>query len=337
MMDISLKVSTVNSAKKTIKDYAPMLAGAECETNRMDAPGKFTFTLVENKGVDIELGSCIRVKLNGKEFFKGYVFTAERTEKHKVKYVAYDQLRYLKAKASYTFKAVTLEDIITKIAKDFGLKVGSLAKTGYKFPSLIKEDESCLDIIFDALSKTIIETGKIFVFYDDYGKLVLKEAKSLKWNRLIGSKNELSQYTYKRDIDKETYNRIKLVRPNKDTGKADTYVHEDTDHIKQWGLLQYYEKVDENLNKAQIDAMCKTYLKYYNKIWQTLTLKNIIGHEKIRAGYIIPVKIEDIDSVDVMRFFLAEKVTHKLDNNSHTMDIEVKNFMDLGVTDGGTV
>lgn len=335
-MEISLVVTTVTSKKNITKDYAPRIIEANYETNRMDSPGKFTFSLAEKKGVDIELGSCIRVQLNGKDFFKGYVFTAERSQNRKVKYTAYDQLRYLKAKASYTFKAASLEDIITKIAKDFGLKVGDLASTGYKFPSLIKEDESCLDIIMDALSQTIIQTGKIFVFYDDYGKLTLKEAKAMKWNRLIGSNNELSNYTYKRDIDKESYNRIKLVRPNKDTGKADTYVYEDTDHIKQWGLLQYYEKVDENLNKAQIDEMCKTYLKYYNKLWQTLTLKNIMGHHQIRAGWIIPVRIEEIDSVDAMRFFLAEKVTHKITNNTHTMDIEVKDFNELGVADGAS-
>jgi hypothetical protein len=87
------------------------------------------------------------------------------------------------------------------------------------------------------------------------------------------------------------------------------------------------------MNAAQINEMCKTYLKYYNKVWQTLKLKNIMGHEKIRAGWIIPVLIDDIEVASgIQRYFLAEKVTHKLDNNSHTMDIEVKNFNELGVT-----
>jgi hypothetical protein len=127
---------------------------------------------------------------------------------------------------------------------------------------------------------------------------------------------------------------VKLARPNKDTGKADTYVYEDTEKIKQWGLLQYYDTVDENLNKAQIDEMCKTYLKYYNRIWQTLKLKNIIGHYKIRAGWIIPVRLDDVEDVDVTRFFLAEKVTHKLSGNTHIMNIDVKDFNKLGADDG---
>ena len=331
-MNMSLTVSKKKGNKTVVKDYAPVLTKAEYVTNRMDAAGKFSFTLIENKDMDIAEGSCIHVKVNNKEFFKGYVFSAERSRSKEVKYVAYDQLRYLKAKASYAFVAMSLEDIITKIAKDFGLKVGELDPTGYKFPSLIKENESCLDIIFDALAQTIIQTGKIFVFYDDFGKLTLKEAKAHRWNRMIGTGNGLSDYTYKRDIDKETYNRIKLARPNEDTGKADVYVYEDSDNIKQWGLLQYYDTVDEKLNAAQIDEMCQTYLKYYNRVWQSLTMKDIIGHPEVRAGWIIPVLISEIDVADVQRFFLAEKVTHKFSNNVHTMDIEVKNFNDLGVS-----
>lgn len=330
-MEISLKVSTNTKKKKVVKDYAPQLAEAEYTTSRMDSPGKFTFSLIENVDMDIEMGSCINVKLDGNNFFKGYVFSAERSKNRKVKYVAYDQLRYLKAKASYTFVAMSLGDIIKQIASDFKLKVGDLVNTGYKIPSLIVENESCLDVIFDALSKTIVETGKIFVFYDDFGKLTLKEAKSHKWNKLIGDKSLLSDYQYKKSIDSDTYNRIKLARPNKDTGKADTFVHEDTDNIKKWGLLQYYDTVDEKMNNAQIDEMCKAYLKYYNRVWQTMTLKDILGHYKIRAGWIIPVMISEVDSTNIQRFFLAEKVTHKLSNNSHTMNIEVKNFNDLGV------
>ena len=331
-MEISLRVSKKKKSKTVIRDYSPKLSDAEYVTSRMDAPGKFTFTLIEDKGISIEMGSCVRVKLNNTDFFKGYVFSAERSKNRKVKYTAYDQLRYLKAKASYTFIAMSLPDIIKQIAGDFNLTVGTLVDTGYKIPSLIVENESCLDVIFDALSKTIMETGKIFVFYDDYGKLTLKEAKQHKWNRLIGDKSLLSDYQYKRSIDSDTYNRVKLSRPNKTTGKADTFVHDDTDTIKQWGLLQYYDTVDENMNNAQIDEMCKNYLKYYNRVWQTMTLKDIIGHPKIKAGWIIPVMVSEVDATDFQRFFLAEKVTHKLKGNTHTMNIEVKNFNDLGVS-----
>lgn len=329
-MDLSLKVVTTKSNKTITKDYAPIMVEASCSTNRMNSPGKFSFSTVEDAGIDIELGSAIYVTLEGKKLFKGYVFTAERQRNRKVSYTAYDQLRYLKAKASYTFTAISVEDIIRQIANDFGLKVGKLASTGYKIPSLIAENEECLDIIFDALSQTIVQTGKIFVFYDDYGELTLKEADSLIWNKLIGEKSMLSDYAYQRSIDSDTYNRIKLARPNEDTGRADVYVYEDSDTIGQWGLLQYYDVVDKEFNSAQIQELCQNYLKYYDRVWQTLKLKKVIGSPELRAGWVIPVRIDTIDATNTTRFFLTESVTHKLTGNSHTMDIEVKNFNDLG-------
>lgn len=328
-MDVSLKVTEVSNDKKVIKEYAPALSEAEFTTTRLDSAGKVSFSLIEDSGIAIKEGSLINMTVDGTPFFKGYVFTAERNRDRKVKYTAYDQLRYLKAKASYTFVAMGVEDIIKQIAADFKLKVGSLANTGYKFPTLIKENEECLNIIYGALMQTTIQTGKIFVFYDNYGELTLKEAKDLRWDKLVGDKSLAYDYSYKRDIDSATYNRIKLVRPNEATGRADTYVYEDSSTQAQWGLLQYYEKVDEEMNSAQIEEMCKTYLKYYNKVWQTLKIKAVSGYPQLRAGWVIPVMISTINVASTQRFFIAEKVTHKLSGNSHTMDIEIKNFNEV--------
>ena len=45
---------------------------------------------------------------------------------------------------------------------------------------------------------------------------------------VIGDKSLLTDYTYKTDIDSQTYNSVKLARPNEETGKADTVVAEDS-------------------------------------------------------------------------------------------------------------
>lgn len=329
-MNISLKVVYKYANKTVTKDYAPIMEECTYTTNRVDSPGQFSFNLIENSGIAIPEGAAVYVRVDDQDFFKGYIFAAERSRNKRVKYTAYDQLRYLKAKASYTFVAMTIEQIITQIAGDFGLQVGELAATGYKIPALVEDNKSCLDIIFDALEKVTVVTGKIYVFYDDYGKLTLSEVKSHVWNRLVGDKSLLNDYTYKRSIDSDTYNRVKLARPNKETGRSDVYVYQDSDTIGQWGLLQYYEQVDEEANAAQIDEMCKAYLKYYNRVWQTLSLKKIVGFPQIRAGWVIPVRLAELDVTRIQRFFMAEKVTHKIKGNTHTMDIEVKNIVDLG-------
>ena len=295
----------------TIMEYIEVAREIEFTTNRMDAPGKLKFSCLEDGPIGIPEGSSVEYLVNGMKLFKGFVFTIERTRDGETSYTAYDQLRYLKSNASYSLDHMSFEQILTRIAGDFGLTVGTLEKTGYVFPTFLKEDEDCLNIVFDALSETIVQTGKIFILYDKAGELTLVEAKNWFTNTMVGDGSLVTDYTYKRDIDSDTYNRVKLVRKNEKSGRTDVYVHEDTDTIKKWGLLQYYDEVDENL------------------VLQTLKLE-AIGIPEIRAGMILPVKIGDIEDLAVSRLLLAEKVTQKWEGEDHTMQIEVKSFEQLG-------
>lgn len=313
----------------TTTNYARSTTEVEITTNRFDSASKMTFETVEPAGISIQNGAAVSFTENGVGVFAGFVFTAKRSKAGTVSYTAYDQLYYLKAKASYTFTNMSLEQIITQIAGDFGLTVGTLAPTGYVFPCLVKDNTECLSIIFGALSQVIVQTGKIFCFYDDFGKLTLREVKDMMLTSMVGNRSLLTDYTYTRDMASDTYNRVKLVRPNKETGKAETFVHEDTDTIKKWGLLQYYQSVDENLNDAQIDEMCQKYLTYYNRLVQTVSIE-ALGITGLRAGNIVPVRINDIEDLSKNRLLLAEKVSHKYEGDAHTMKIDVKNFEQLG-------
>ena len=220
----------------TIMEYIEVAREIEFTTNRMDAPGKLKFSCLEDGPIGIPEGSSVEYSVDGVKLFKGFVFTIERTRDGETTYTAYDQLRYLKANASYSLDNMSFEQILTRIAGDFGLKVGTLETTGYVFPTFLKENEDCLNIVFDALSETIVQTGKIFILYDRAGELTLVEAKNWFTNTMVGDGSLVTDYTYKRDIDSDTYNRVKLARKNEKSGRTDLYVHEDTDTIKKWGL-----------------------------------------------------------------------------------------------------
>lgn len=332
-MSLIVQTTVLNDSNEIIRtiqtDYADVASKIELTTQRFDNPASLSFTCLEDSGIAISEGSSVELSVSGKKLFKGYVFTAERNREGEVSYTARDQLRYLKSNASHLFQNMTLPQIIQQVVKNFGLKVGEMEEPGYVFPYLDKENETCMDIIFDAVSQAIVQTGKIYNFYDDCGKLTLKEAKNMYIQTMIGDKSLVTDYTYKRDIDSDTYNRVKLVRKNEKSGRTDVYIHEDTDTIKTWGLLQYYDEVDENLNEAQIDEMCKQYLQYYNRVLQTITI-DAIGIPGLRAGMIIPVKLGTIKELSVVRLMLTEKVTHTFEDGGHTMSIEVKDFSQLG-------
>ena len=320
--------STENKNKTIVRDYANVTEKAEITTERFDAAGKMTFSVLNKNIGALDVGSMVKFKADGVKMFKGYIFKREDTFDGVSSFTAYDQLRYLKANASYAFKKKELRQIIKKIAEDFQLKTGTLEKTGYRFPTLVKENESCLDIIFDALERAIIETGKIWNFYDDFGELTLREIAYLYTDKLIGDGSLVTDYTYTEDIDSETYNRVKLVKKNEKSGKTDAYIYQDSDTIKKWGLLQYYDEITEDLNKAQIKNLCKQYLKYYNRILKTVKI-DAIGIPELRAGMVVPIRIKNIGDLQKVTLLIAEKVTHTFEGGDHTMSIEVKDFKNL--------
>lgn len=290
-------------------------------TNRTGEPGKLEFTLNKAGGISFFEGDVVRFSVDGTLVFYGWIFTKSKDRWDVIEVTCYDRVRYLKASASYAFYGQTAGEIIRKIAADFQLDVSGIEDTGYKIPSLIEEEQTCLDIIEEAVQQTLLNTGKIYVFFDDGKGLSLKEAGNMIDKTVIGDKSLLTDYTYKTDIDQQTYNSVKLARPNEETGRADVFVAQDSNTIAQWGLLQLYQTVDGDVNDAQVIAQAQATLKYYNQRMRTLSVTSL-GVVGLRAGQMVLMKVEGLGDINLDQFVLLEKVTHTFENGSHTMDFD---------------
>lgn len=290
-------------------------------TNRTGEPGKLEFTLNKAGGISFFEGDVVRFSVDGTLVFYGWIFTKSKDRWDVIEVTCYDRVRYLKASASYAFYGQTAGEIIRKIAADFQLDVSDIEDTGYKIPSLIEEEQTCLDIIEEAVQQTLLNTGKIYVFFDDGKGLSLKEAGNMIDKTVIGDKSLLTDYTYKTDIDEQTYNSVKLARPNEETGRADVFVAQDSNTIAQWGLLQLYQTVDGDVNDAQVIAQAQATLKYYNQRMRTLSVTSL-GVAGLRAGQMVLMKVEGLGDINLDQFVLLEKVTHTFENGSHTMDFD---------------
>lgn len=318
------KLLIFNSESNTMYDYAPVAQKVDYTTNRNGSAGKLTFSYVQQKTINLTEGAKVQFYVDGQEIFLGFVFVIEQDRWGIVSVTAYDQLRYLKSNASYSFVGKKLGEIIQQIATDMQLQVGTLEDTGYVIPTLTKENTECLDIIDYGLQVTQYNTGKTFVFYDDFGKLSLRESKNMMSDILIGNGSIITDYSYKSDIDSDTYNQVKLVRPNKETGQGDTYIFNDNTTIKKWGLLQKYEKVDENLNEAQISQQGNIMMAYYNRVLKTISIDGVGGVPRLKAGAMAMFKIKDVPELSTGLFLLLDKVKHTFTDGGHTMSIEAK-------------
>lgn len=308
-------------------DAAPQVQTASYTTNRTGSPGMLKFTINASGGVSFVEGDPVRFSVDGQLIFLGWVFTKSRDRYAVIEVTCYDQLRYLKASASYCFTGRTAGEIITEIAEDFQLTAGRLDDTGYPIPTLIMEEKTCLDIISTALQRTLLATGTLYTFFDDGGALSLREAGSMVAEGVVGACSLLTDYSYKTDIDQQTYNSIKLSRPNEATGKADVFQVMDSGSIGKWGLLQLYQTVDEALNDAQAESQARAMLKYHNRRFRTLKMQ-ALGLLGIRAGQMLMMDIDNLGDINLHGLVLLERVSHTFKNDLHTMDFDVQ---ELGV------
>lgn len=308
-------------------DAAPLVQVAAYTTNRTGSPGTLKFTVNAAFGLSFVEGDPVRFSVDGQLIFLGWVFTKSRDRYAVIEVTCYDQLRYLKASASYCFTGRTAGQIITEIAEDFQLTVGRLDDTGYAIPTLIMEEKTCLDIISTALQKTLLATGTLYTFFDDGGALSLREAGSMIAEGVVGTGSLLTAYQYKTDIDQQTYNSIKLSRPNESTGRADVFQVIDSENIGKWGLLQLYQTVDEDLNDAQVESQAKAMLKYHNRRFRTLKVE-ALGLLGLRAGQMLMMDVENLGDIHLHNLVLLERVSHTFKNDLHEMSFDVQ---ELGV------
>ena len=290
-------------------------------TERTGSPGTLKFTVLKAGALSYTEGDAVRFSVDGKLQFFGWVFTKSKNRWGEIETTCYDRLRYLKANASYAFYAQTAGDILRQIAADFQIGVGEVADTGYPIPSFCAEDESCLDIIGDVVQQTLLATGQVYVAFDDGNGLALRRPQDMISNVVIGERSLLTDYTYKTDIDEQTYNSIKLVRPNEETGMADVFLAEDSYNITQWGLLQLYQTVDGDVNDAQVKAQAAASLEYYNRRMRTLRVSSL-GVPGLRAGQMVLMKVPGLGDINLEQYVLLEQVTHTWENDVHTMEFE---------------
>lgn len=301
------------------KIYMPILQeGISWETFRKGQPGKLSFSVVQDYTLDIQEGNMVRLKVDGQPVFYGFIFKKSRKKDGVISITAYDQLRYFKNKDTYVYKNKTTTELLKMISQDFMLNLGTLDDTKYKIASKIEDNKTLFDMVQNSLDDTLRNTKKMYVLYDSFGKLELKDIESMKIDYLLNAESA-EDFSYDSTIDK-SYNKIKLACPNEKSGKRDVYIAKDTANINDWGILQYYEKIDANANgKAKADAL----LQLNNKKTRSLKISGAFGDLRIRGGCSIPVKL-DLGDISIQNYMLVENVKHSFKYGQHSMDLTLK-------------
>ena len=262
--------------------------------------------------------------------FLGYIFEKSRSNGEEIKVKAYDQLRYLKSKDTYNYDGITYSTLLQRLAGEYQLKTGTIEDTKYLIPARIEEC-TVLDMLQNASDETLLNTGNLFILYDDYGKLSLRHVENLITNYYI-DEDTADSYEYKTSIDQDVYTQFKIAYDDSSDGVRKVAVYNDTDLQTRLGVLTYYEKWTRSTNNAVGDFQkivagerTKTLMKYYKKIHRELSLKGCFGNTSVRAGFSVIVKM-NLGDMLLSNRMLVEECTHNFKNGAYTMDMKLSGY-----------
>lgn len=280
-----------------------------------DGCSKLEFAYI-SKDLEITNGSTVSFSFDSTDIFYGHVFKISRSKGDEISVTAYDQLRYCKAKDTIVIDNDTVTTLVNRMCNYFHLKKGELADTKYVLKTDVKDDNTWLDIIYGGISDTLTNRREWFLLRDEFGKICIRDTKQLGLNLILGDKSFVYDYSFDKSIDDEFYNQVKIRLKGENSPEDPFIVKNDGASVSKYGLLQYYEVMD-NANASQAKAKAEILLKLYNRELETLTL-SCLGDPRIRAGSSFYGRLEDI-AYD--KRLIVRSVTHDF-VPVHTMEVE---------------
>jgi len=296
-----------------------VVGGVKWETWRRGSPGKLTFEVMRDAAANFVEGNPVRLEINGEKIFFGFVFSKRRDKQHIIKVTCYDQIRYLRNKDTVCYADKTASDLIRMLANEFKLQTGEIANTSYVVPCRSEPNTSLLDMIETALDLELVHAGNMFILFDDFGKLTLRNIADMKVDLVIDEETG-ENFDYTSSINDRTYNRIKLARENDEIGMRDIYVVQDGRNIDRWGILQYFGTLQEGENG---ETKAAALLDLFNAKTRKLKIKNARGDTRVSAGK-MPVIDLNLGDIIVRNHMLVEQCTHIFNESEHWMDLTLR-------------
>lgn len=318
---MKLKVVIENKSRGLLQ--IPIIEGdIKVTFNRQGSPGKLECNIVKGEGLDYQEGNALAFYVDDDVFFYGYVTSKKRTSDQIIKTTCYDQLFYLKNKDILQYSNWSYSDLLKNICKKNHLLIGAIEDTKFKIPSRVENGKEYFEMLKFASDITLANTNKIYVLFDEKGKISLKSIENMKLDTLINYDNT-ENFDYQTSIEKGVYNRVHLRLlddNNKEIGHAKD---EDLSNISKWGLLNYIDTT--NNEELNLKGKAKELLKLLNNKHRSLRIKNAVGDARVRAGSMIFVDFKDIGDISINSSMIVNSVTHTFNSGHHFMDLEVFN------------
>lgn len=286
---------------------------------KIDASIFYDRTGYHNPPTVIE-GDTVLFKWKGKELFRGTVMDRSRNKGGLLSITAYDMLQYLilnKEVYGSQLSGKRLDEVALRICKDFGIPHVAFPNTKHKIKTLLVDTETTLyDILLRGMIQTHKATKNRFSIYSRLGKVHLTEWTKADIQYILEYGHNVTDFTYTTSIQ-ETATKVKMM--SGEGAKPVTVTVVDAAGKKQFGTLQYVEKVSEALNEAKLKERANKVLAEKKGAKRTLDLE-AVGIENVTSSLAIYVEIPEIR---MTRTFFVDTDTHTFSGNKHTMSLKL--------------
>ncbi len=317
-----------NRYKKSF-DISQVVSSIKLESFIEDNPTKVSFNVLKKDGLAFWEGATISIVVDSIPLFKGFVFQKSRTQDvDNIQVVAYDALRYLKNKDTKAFSYLTSSQIVELICKELVLPYKIVDNSSHICAPRVHDAVPFYEMAKTALHDTLINSKEWFILRDNFGTIEHVNVKNLDTGIILGDKRNVSEFSYVSSIDTLTANQVKLYRDNTATGKREVFIVNDTinggSKLREWGLLQAYEKVSMQMNSAQVEQLGLKMLEYYNNTKRNLRLSKVLGHPSLRAGNLFNCRIADLGDISLDAKMLIKSAVHYIDKESYVVDLQAE-------------
>lgn len=268
--------------------------------------------------VECGLGSAVTLIQDNTELFQGYIFSRQKsTNGNTIDFGCYDQGIYLKRNEKvYKFTGATPEAIAKQVAADFGIPVGSIASTGYKFNRNFL-GQNLYSIIETAYTLASAATKKKYHIGFSGGKLNVTEKTVTSSTMVISGGANLMDATMSESIE-NMVNQVVIYDKNDKLIKT----VKNSEAIKLYGLMQnYLKQVDGEDTAAKAQKLLDD-----NGVEQKVTVNNLGNIATITGGTVVVQE----PYTGVYGLFYIDSDVHTWKNGLYLnkLTLNLKNIMD---------
>jgi len=279
---------------------------------------------LRERALNFVLGKELRVYYEGREVFRGVLFTQGISTDGKQTLTAYDHNVYLVKNAdTVVYKNKSASAIIKDLCSKYGIRIGTIDDTGYVIKSHIARGKSLFDIATIALTTTYKATGRKYRLVNKGGKFNLLNVREAKRLTIVENGRNIISASYSESIE-DVRTSVKLT--GGDEKKPITARADDTKSKAKYGVMQHYEHMSDVKKAGNLSSLAKQMLKELSQPKREFDVE-ALGDSDVVSGISIAVK-ESMTGIQGTFYVVSDTHTFNADN-THTMSLKLSRTLDL--------